>query len=83
MHTSSNVVELYLSRRAGGKGLISVEECVKKETKSLYDYAKGNKEWMTQAALKEKVLLEEENAKDYQKRKQEEKIRKWKDKPLK
>ena len=36
---------------------------------------------MIQAALKE-VLLEEENAKDYQKRKQEEKIRKWKDKPL-
>ena len=72
MHTRSNVARLYLSRKEGGKGVISID-CVKKETNSLYDYAKGNKEWMIQAALKEKVLLEEENAKDYHKRKQEEK----------
>ena len=45
MHARSNVARLYLSRKAGGKGLISVEECVKKETKSPYDYAKlRNKE---------------------------------------
>ena len=55
MNTRSNVARLYLSRKAGGKGLISLEECVKKKTKSLYDYAKGNEEWMVQAALKEKV----------------------------
>ena len=29
MHTWSNVTRLYLSRKVGGKGLISVEECVK------------------------------------------------------
>ena len=37
---------------------------------------------MLQAALKEKVLDEEENLQEYQKRRQEEKIRNWKEKAL-
>ena len=38
-------------------------------------------EWM-QAALKEKVLDEEENLREYQKSRQEEKIRNWREKAL-
>ena len=37
---------------------------------------------MLQAALNEKVLDEEENLQDYKKRRQEEKIRDWKEKAL-
>ena len=37
---------------------------------------------MIQAALKEKVIVEEENLKDYQKRTKEENIRNWKEKAL-
>ena len=37
---------------------------------------------MLQAALKEKVLDEEENLQEYQKRRQEEKIRNWRGKSL-
>ena len=82
MHTRSNVARLYLPRKEGGRGLISIEECVNKESKSLHGYLRETTEWMLQAALKEKVLDEEENLQDYQKRRQEEKIRNWKEKAL-
>ena len=81
MHTRSNVVRLYLPRKEGGRGLISIEECVVKESKSLHGYLEETTEWMLQAALSE-VSDEEENLQDYKKRKQEEKIRDWKEKAL-
>ena len=82
MHTRSNVVRLYLPRKEGGRGLISIKECVAKESKSLHGYLGETTKWMLQAALKEKVLDEEENLQDYKKRRQEEKIRDWKEKAL-
>ncbi|XP_063588859.1 uncharacterized protein LOC134766032 [Penaeus indicus] len=82
MHTRSNVARMYLPRKEGGRGLMSIEECVNKENKSLDGYLKETTEWMLQAALKEKVLDEEETLQDYQKRRQEEKIRNWKEKDL-
>ena len=82
MHTRSNVARLYLPRKEGRRGLISIGECVRKKSKSLYSYFRENTEWMLQASLKEKVLVEEENLQDYQKRNQEEKIRNWKEKAL-
>ena len=35
-HTRSNVERLYLLRKEVGRGLIGIEECVRKERKSLY-----------------------------------------------
>ena len=81
MYTRSNVARLYLPRKKGGRGLISIEECVVKESKSLHGYLGETTEWMLQAALNE-VLDEEENLQDYKKRKQEEKVRDWKEKAL-
>ena len=57
-HTRSNVARLYLPRKEGGRGLISIEECVVKESKSLHGYLGETTEWMLQAALNEKVLDE-------------------------
>ena len=82
MHTRSNVARLYLPRKEGGRGLISIEECVNKESKSLHGYLRETTEWMLQAALKEKLLNEQENFQDYQNRRHEEKIRNWKEKDL-
>ena len=81
MHTTSNVVRLYLLRKEGGRGLISIEECVVKESKPLHGYLGETTDWVLQAALNE-VLDEEENLQDYKKRRQEEKIRDWKEKAL-
>ena len=82
MHTRSNIARLYLPRKEGGRGLINIEECVRKESKSLHGHLRETAEWMLQAALKEKVLDEEENLQEYQKRRQKEKIRNWKEKAL-
>ena len=74
MHTRrSNIARLYLrGRKEGRRGLISIEERVRKESKSLHGHLRETTEWMLQAALKE-VLVEEENLQEYQKRRQEEK----------
>ena len=82
MHTRSNVARLYLPTKEGRRGLISIEECANKESKSLHGYVRETTEWMLQDALNEKVLNEQENLQDYQKRKHEEKIRNWKEKDL-
>ena len=37
---------------------------------------------MLQAAMKEKVIVEEENLQDYERRIKEEKAKSWKEKPL-
>ena len=66
MHTRSNIARLYLPRKEGGRGLIRIEECVRKESKSLHGHLREATEWMLQAALKEKVLDEEENLQEYQ-----------------
>ena len=46
MHTRSNIARLYLPRKEGGRGLISTEECVKKESKSLHGHLRETTEWM-------------------------------------
>ena len=33
-----NIARLYLPRKEGGRGLISIEECVRKESKSLHGH---------------------------------------------
>ena len=57
LHTRSNVTRLYLPRKEEGRGLISIEECLRRESKSLHGCLRESTEWMLQAALKEKGLL--------------------------
>ena len=82
LHTRRDVARLYLPRKEGGRGLISMEECVRRESKSLHGYLTESTEWMLQAALKEKVIVEEESLQDYEKRRKDEKVKKWKEKTL-
>ena len=48
-HMKSSVDRLYIKRANGGRGLISVEDCVRQEEGSLVCYAKRSKEWMLKA----------------------------------
>ena len=82
LHTRSNVGRLYLPRKEGGRGLVGIEECVKREIKSLHGYLRESTEWMLQAALKEKVIVEEKTLQDYERRRKEEKVKNWKEKAL-
>ena len=82
LHTRSNVARLYLPRKEGGRGLIGIEECVRRESKSLHGYLRESTEWMLQAALKEKVIVVEESLQHYDRRGKEEKVKNWKEKAL-
>ena len=42
----SNKDRLYMKRKVGGRGLISVEECVRAEEKGLREYVMDSDEWM-------------------------------------
>ena len=74
LHTSSNITRLYLPRKEGGRGVIGIEECVRKKSKSLHGYLR--------AALKEKVTVEEESLQDYDRRRKDEKVKNGKKKAL-
>ena len=82
LHTRSDVARPYLPRKEGGRGLIGIEECVRRESKSLHGYLRESTEWMLQAALKEKMIVEEESLQDYERRRKDEKVKNWKEKSL-
>lgn len=56
LHTRS------LLRKEGRRGLIGIEECVRRKSKCLHGYLRESTKGMLQAALKEKVAVEEESA---------------------
>ena len=56
----------------GGRRLIGIDECVRKESKSLYGYLRESTEWIFQAALKENVIVEEESLQDYERTRKDE-----------
>ena len=44
----SSIYRLYLKRKEGGRGLISVTDCVAQEVISLTSYIQDSEEWMIQ-----------------------------------
>ena len=45
-HVRSSVDRLYIKRKEGGRGLMSVEECVRREEAGLEEYVFASEEWM-------------------------------------
>ena len=82
LHTRSNVARLYLPRKEGGRGLIGNEQSLRRESKSLHGYLRESTEWMLQAALKEKVIVDEESLQDYERRMKDKKDKNLKEKAL-
>ena len=82
LHTRSNVARLYLPTKERGRGLIGIEDCVRRESKSLHGYLGESTQWMLQAALKKKVIVEEESLHDYNRRRKDGKVKNWKGKAL-
>ena len=72
LHPRSSVARLYMKRKEGGRGLMSVEDCTKTERIGLYDYLKESKEDMLSGALKENVIEEVETKEEFTKRKRDE-----------
>ena len=77
LHPRSSVARLYMKRKEGGRGLISVEDCITAERRGLYDYLKESKEDMLSGALKENVIEEGESKEEFTKRKRGERKKTW------
>ena len=62
------MARLYMKWEEGGRGFISVEDCITTQRRGLYDYLKESKEDMLSGALKE----EGETKEEFTKRKRDE-----------
>ena len=82
LHGRSNIARLYIPRKQDGRGLISIEECVMKEKKSLQNHLMNSEEPFMKMTLAEKVLDEKEDLQAYEKRITEERNKNWKEKTL-
>ncbi len=69
-HMRSNVGRLYMKRKVGGRGLISVEECVRAEEAGLREYVMDSDEWMLKVVAN--GMVAGESKVDYQRRLQRE-----------
>ena len=65
-HMRSSVDRLYMKRQIGGRGLISIEECVRKEELGLCKYVKASDEWMLKVVADS--MVESEPKADFEKR---------------
>ena len=55
-HPKADVDRLYMKREVGGRGLISVEDCIRMERKSMLDYIDQNNEELILEVKEENVL---------------------------
>ena len=56
LHPKSNVQRVYMKRKVGGRGLISVEECVASEIRNIHHYLVNSQEVLLKAVVKEHKL---------------------------
>ena len=55
LHTKSDADRLYIPRRKGGRGLISIKDCVELAIRRLEVYVHGSEERLIQAARGDKI----------------------------
>ena len=81
LHPISNVERLQLPRSEGGRGLISVEDCVNNERENLALYARRSNKKLTIAATAELKLEKFINVQNMLERRKQ-RLTEWKDKTL-
>ena len=57
-HKKGDVDRLYISRQEGGRGLISIEDCVLMERNNLFHYVNESREQFLREVMKEEVVSE-------------------------
>ena len=82
LHPKSNVDRLYLPCSEGGKGLLSLEECVNAEKKSLGQYLKMNEDEWLRSACEEGLIKEDEDPQVYRERTSKSRMDEWQNKPM-
>ncbi|XP_068697162.1 uncharacterized protein [Montipora foliosa] len=82
LHPKSNVDRIYIPREEGGRGLISVEDCVESATLGLERYINDSDERLIKAAKKISGGHNNETAVDYKIRKKNERKEQWREKVM-
>ena len=82
LHPRSNVDRLYLPYSEGGKGLLSVEEYVNVEKRSLGQYLKMNEDEWLRSAWVEGLIKEDEDPQVYKERTSKSQMEDWQNKPM-
>jgi len=82
LHPRSDVNRIYVARSKGGRGLISVDECVEAEERSLKEYVGKSSEWMVNIVKEELGITEVEGQDEYKTRKEQGRIAEWHSKSL-
>ena len=78
----SNVSRLYLPRREGGSGLISVEDAINIDERNINVYVCQSQERLLKAAWKRKNVKEIETPKEYQEKMKRKRTEDWSGKQL-
>ena len=81
LHLKSDVDRLYIPRKEGGRGLISIEACVELAIRGLEVYVHGSEERLIQAAREDKIDGLEA-ASVLKRSKKEERLEDWEEKVL-
>ena len=71
LHPRTSVGRLYIPRAQGGRGMLSVKECIELERSDLFDYAANNKERLLKAATEELQLRTRIDRKNIEERENE------------
>lgn len=82
LHPRSNVSRLYLPRREGGRGLISVEDAINTEERNTNVYISQVQERLLKAAWKRNNVDEIETPKEYKERMKRKRTEDWSGKQL-
>ena len=82
LHQRSTVDRLYLPCSEGGKGVLSLKECVNTEKRSQGQYLKMNKDEWLESAWEEGLIKEDEDSKVYRERTSKSKMEEWQSKPM-
>ena len=82
LNPRSNVDRIYLPHSEGGKGLLSLEECVNAEKRSLGPYLKMNEDEWLRSAWEEGLIKEDEDPQIYRERTSMSRMEDWQNKPM-
>ena len=82
LHPKSNVDRLYVKRKEGGRGLISVERCIREEENSLRFYVANSEETLIREVSAAETINTRETIKsvEFKKQKEKELKEKWSEK---
>ena len=77
LHPRANVNRLYAPRKEGGKGMISIEDCVNIESRALGQYLKNSEDEWLKSAWQEQMIKVDEEPDEYKDRITKERTENW------